>query len=350
MRRRSSTRHLVPLLAGLALTVAAVTCSAVFYHPVGSGRTVKVAALESVVSDTQDAYAKGVVDVDLSDLSSLDPDDVTVDNGVVIIGSAGVFRLTGTLDGGHIEVDTKGKVYLELDGVTVNSGSGPALWIKNAKKVTLILAEGSINWLADTATGETDSAALLTSDSLYFTGAGSLKVTGNSSGGISSSDDIVINNGTITVTAAGDGLAANDDITIDGGDVTVTAKGDGLDSNGTVHVNGGRLVAFGGTAQGDGGIDARGEFTITGGTVVAGGNLMVALGNASRQTALYVTSAAVQAAGTTVRLDREDNEVFSYTPAVAYQNVLISSDDLSSSAAYQAYLGDKAGNLIVASK
>jgi Carbohydrate-binding domain-containing protein Cthe_2159 len=200
------------------------------------------------------------------------------------------------------------------------------------------------------SSGDADAAALFTKDSLVFTGAGTLTVTGNNSEGIAGDDDIFINNGTITVTAVGDGLAANDDITINGGDVTVTARGDGLDSNGTVHVNGGTLVAFGGIAQGEGGVDVRGLFVITGGTVIAGGNAIAALSSDSRQTSVYVTSSAIQPAGTTVRLERDEHEVFVFTPDTAYQNVLISSDDLTGGAIYQAYLGEKAGNVVIASR
>jgi hypothetical protein len=349
MKNNSARKQMIPLVAGLVLVVAAVVTTGVFYHDIGAAEPVSVLAFEAISSDTQDAYAKGVVDIDLSDLGALDADGVKVEKGTVKIGSAGVYTLTGSLNG-QIEVDTKGKVYLELDGMDVTSPAGPALWIKNAKKVTLVLAAGSTNSLTDTASGEADAAVLSTNDSLYVTGTGTLSVLGNNSEGISSDDSIVINNGTIVVTAAGDGLSANNDITVNGGDVSVTARGDGLDSNGTVHVNGGRLVAFGGTLRGDGGIDVRGDFVITGGTIIAGGNLMTGLGNASRQTSVYVTSAAIQPAGTTVRLDRDGEEVFSFTPAVAYENVLISSGELTRGVAYRAYMGGKAGNLVLASR
>jgi hypothetical protein len=349
MRNRSGKKQMVPLVAALVLAVAAVVTTGVYYHNVDPAEPVSASELEAISSATEDAYAKGVVDIDLSDLGSLDADGVKVENGTVKIGSAGVYTLTGSLSG-QIEVNTKGKVYLELDGIQVTSPAGAALFVKNAKKVTVVLAPGSANSLASTASGDADSAALFTNDSLYVTGTGTLTVTGNNSEGITSDDSIVIDNGTLVVTAAGDGLSANDDITVNGGDVSVTARGDGLDSNGTVHVNGGKLVALGGTALGDGGVDVRGDFVITGGTVIAGGNLMAALGNASRQMSVCVTSAAIQAAGTAVTLRRDGKEVFSFTPAVAYENVLISSADLTRGVTYQAYLGDKAGNLVVASR
>jgi hypothetical protein len=350
MGRRPTIGQAIPLVATLALVVAAAVLIGLFGHNSRTTEAASEVALSAVASDAEDAYSKGVVEIDLSNPAGAEASGVSVRDGTVKIGAAGVYSLSGTLNGGQIEVDTKGKVYLELDGVVVTSASGPALWIKNAKKVTLVLAADSTNSLADSSTGDADAAALFSNDTLVVTGGGTLSVVGNNSEGICGDDDIMINSGTIMVTAVGDGIAANDDITINGGKVTVTARGDGLDSNGTVHVNGGSLLALGGTGQGEGGIAVRGPFTITGGTVVAAGNAMVALSTDSRQTSFYVTSSAIQPGGTAVRLVRDGQEVFAFTPEVAYQNVLISSGDLTSGVAYQAYLGDKAGNLIVAAK
>jgi hypothetical protein len=350
MRSRSTKKQLIPLVGALALVVAAVVCTGVFYHGAARVQPASAEALQSLETETQDAYAKGVVELDLSDPGSINVNGVTVKDGDIKIGAAGVYRMSGTLSDAQIEVNTKGKVYLELDGVHVTSGSGPALRVKNAKKITIVLTEGSSNSLADSASGDADAAALSSNDSLYFTGAGTLTVTGNNSEGIACDDSIVINGGTILVTAAGDGLAANDDITIDSGDLTVTARGDGLDSNGTVHINGGKLVSFGGVSQGEGGVDVRGDFVITGGTVIAGGSLMAAVGSDSRQTSVYVSSASIQASGTNLVLKRGAQEVFSFTPGVAYENVLISTNDLSNGVAYQATAGGKACNVVPASR
>jgi hypothetical protein len=350
MGRRSATRQMISLILALGLVTAVVVASAVAMGKTRTPVAASQVALDVIASDANDAYAKGVIEIDLSDPTDIGVDEVSFENGILTIGAAGVYSLSGTLSGGQIEVDTTGKVYLELNGASVTSASGPALSIKNAKKVTLVLAAGTSNSLSDGASGDADAAALFSNDTLVVTGGGSLTVAGRNSEGIAGDDDIVINSGTITVTALGDGLAANDDITVNGGDLTVTARGDGLDSNGTVHINGGTVVAFGGTGQGECGIDVRGAVTITGGTVIAGGNGMVALSNDSRQTSLYVTSAAIQPAGTAVRLERDGQEVLSYVPDVAYQNILISSADLATGVAYQALVGTKAGNIVVAAR
>ena len=191
------------------------------------------------------------------------------------ITAAGVYSISGTLTDGCIDVDAKGKVYLEFDGVEITSSSGPALIITDAKKVTLTLVDGTTSYLTDAAADNEYDAALFTNDTLIINGAGTLVVTGNNNEGISSDDDIIINAGTVEVTAVDDGLNAHDDITITGGDVYIHAGGDGLDSNGTINISGGTLISLGSTAGGDGGLDAVGALTITGGFVVAGGNSIV---------------------------------------------------------------------------
>lgn len=340
---------MIGLLVSLTLVLAALITTGVLYGGAATAESSTSSTVDSIASDAYDAYSEGVVEIDLSDLSSLDADDVEFEDGTLTISAAGVYSLTGTL-AGQIEIDTNGKVYLELNGVSVTSTSGPALRVSDAKNVTFILAQDTTNSLTGAATNYISSATLVSNDSLYFTGAGTLYVTSNNGGGISSDDSVIVSNGTLIVQAAGDGIAANDDITINGGDVSVTAGDDGLDSNGTVHINGGQLVAFGGTSLGQGGIDALGDLVITGGTVVVGGNLLAVLSDDSRQTCIYVTSTALCEAGETITLSRDDEEVFSYTPTVPFLNVLISTSDLTSGVMYKASIGAKAANMVMASR
>jgi FlaG/FlaF family flagellin (archaellin) len=164
MRRRSFKKQTISLVAALVLVFAAVVVTGLFGGSSQAKGAASEAALDAVASDAADAYAEGVVEIDLFDPAASSGSDVSVENGIVKISAAGVYSLSGTLNGGQIEVDTKGKVYLELNGIDVTSASGPALWIKNAKKVTLVLAAGATNSLADTATGDADAATLFSND------------------------------------------------------------------------------------------------------------------------------------------------------------------------------------------
>ena len=67
----------------------------------------------------------------------------------VIISGAGHYVLSGTLDDGRVVVDTdsKAKVWILLEGVTVTCSDGPCLDVEQAGKVFLSLAEGTENTL-----------------------------------------------------------------------------------------------------------------------------------------------------------------------------------------------------------
>jgi len=305
-----------------------------------TGHTASSSTVPGALSaDVQKAYAEGVVRIVLGEPITVSGEGATVSGSTVSITAAGVDSLSGTLADVHIEVDAKGKVYLEFEGVDITSKSGPALLITDAKKVTLTLAEGTTNYLSDAAgEGEYD-AALFTNDTLVINGGGTLIVAGNRNEGISSDDDIIVNSGTVKVTAVDDALNAHDDITINGGDVHLTAGGDGVDSNGTVHVNGGSVVSFGSLAGGDGGIDSIGAFVITGGAVIVVGNSVAAPDPDSRQCSIYVSATSAQPAGTAITVMRDDKEVFSLSPASEYQSVLFSSSDSIAGATYDVYFG-----------
>ena len=73
---------------------------------------------------------------------------------------------------------------------------------------------------------------------------------GNGNDGITGKDGLVIEGGTITVTAADDGIRGKDYLVVNDGTIAVTAQGDGLKSDneqdseeGYVAVNGGNVAS-----------------------------------------------------------------------------------------------------------
>ncbi|MCE1253106.1 MAG: carbohydrate-binding domain-containing protein [Anaerolineae bacterium] len=214
-------------------------------------------------------------------------DGAQANGNLVTITSGGTYSLSGELNDGQVDVNTKEKVVLNLNGVTINNSSGPALQITDAKKVTLNLKEDTINSFTDAKSDNENDAAIFTNDTLVIKGSGTLVVIGNNQEGISSDDDLIIEGGTIKVSAPDDGLNAHDDITINDGLLYVSAGGDAIDSNGTLNINGGTIIAMGSTAPGDGGVDAEGIFTLNGGTLIATGNADAAPSSESKQISLY---------------------------------------------------------------
>ena len=90
--------------------------------------------------------------------------------------------LSGSFSG-QVVVDAgkKDDVRLILNGVEINAPDSAAIWVKQADKVILTLAEGSENILADSASRGADDesdAAVYAEDDLSIKGSGSLTVNG----------------------------------------------------------------------------------------------------------------------------------------------------------------------------
>jgi len=159
-----------------------------------------------------------------------------IDGSSITITTAGTYVLVGTLDDGQIVVDTadEGIVRLVLDNADISSSTSSAIYFAAADEAQIVLADGSSNFLSDTASYAEDSESGATLDSsadLLIWGGGSLEVAGNGNDAIASSDGLTIDSGTVTVDAVDDGIRGKDYLVIQGGDVTVTAGGDGLKSD-----------------------------------------------------------------------------------------------------------------------
>ena len=206
-----------------------------------------------------------------------------VSNGVLTISKAGTFILSGKLTGQIVvcagEAD---KLQIVLNGLEVTGKNGPALYIKQADKVFISLADGSKNALTDSSdyslgTGEESvDGAIFSKADLTLNGSGALTVNGQYQHGIVSKDDLVITGGIISVTAAADGLQGKDCVKIGGGTLTVKAEADGIKSNNTEDTSKGYVSLDGGSINitaGNDGVQAETVLNITKTTlkVVTGG-------------------------------------------------------------------------------
>ena len=197
---------------------------------------------------------------------------------VLTVSSAGSYLISGTLTDGQIVVDTGDDETVELifNGVSVtNTASAPVYVVNASKKVSIYLAQGSVNVLADGSSRSGDladlDAVIYSKEDLKIQGSGSLYVTGNYGKGIVSKDDLEVKNGNIFITSVNDALVGKDSVVIEGGNIVINAGDDGIRSNndedegkGTVTVSGGSV----GIVSADDGIKAVGEISITGGTVI----------------------------------------------------------------------------------
>lgn len=303
----------VSMTALLVLAVAACSASPVEVVPgvsvvadsssTSTDATVAATAVASVVEAQAENSAPSVEAGDFAwdsaaviaiqlngDAISADGAGVTVEGGAATITAPGTYSLSGALADGQIVVNTNadGIVRLILNGVDLRSASSAPIYIENAEKTVIVLADGTVNHLTDAAEyvfvdpeEAEPSAALFSNSDLTIGGNGSLTVTGNYGDGIATDDGLVIAGGTLTITAADDGLRGKDYLVIENGNLTVTAQANGLKSDDEEDATRGYIAIENGTiavtAGGDA-IQAQTDVLITAGalTLFAGG------GHASR--------------------------------------------------------------------
>lgn len=200
--------------------------------------------------------------------------DITLSESITIT-EGGSHVITGTLADGQIVVDTnETDVILVLNGVDITNNSGAAIYVQSAGNVIIELAENSTNLLAQTGldSDEEEKAALYSTSDLIITGdtGASLVVQSTVADGISSNDDLTIENATVVVDSVDDGVRGKDSVTLNGATVTITAEDDGLKSSneeeadrGWVYISESELTI----SAGDDGIKAETDVTIDSGEV-----------------------------------------------------------------------------------
>ncbi|MBR4131872.1 MAG: carbohydrate-binding domain-containing protein [Oscillospiraceae bacterium] len=179
-------------------------------------------------------------------------DSVQIGDGAVTITAAGTYILSGDYEGSIIVSATKDdKVQLVLDGVSIAAADYAAIYVAQADKVFLTLAEGSENTLSNggSFTQIDDSnvdAVIFSRDDLTLNGTGTLRVTSPAGHGIVCKDELVITGGVYEIGAAKTAIRANDSIAISGGSFTLAAYTDGLhaensddDTLGSIYISGG---------------------------------------------------------------------------------------------------------------
>lgn len=164
-------------------------------------------------------------------------------DGKVNITSSGTYVLSGKFTG-QIYIDAKDSavVHLVLNGVEINSESGPAIYAADGKKVILTLAESTENILSDTsnytfADGEDEpDATLFIKNDLVINGSGTLKVNANYKTAIKTKDTLAIISGNFDLTSVDNAVRAKDALTVETGTFKVNATGKGFTSDGELNI------------------------------------------------------------------------------------------------------------------
>ena len=215
--------------------------------------------------------------------ASCDSSSVTISDTTITITEEATYLITGTLDNGMVIVnaDDSAKLQIVLDNASITSSTSAALYILEADKVFVTLADGSSNTLANggTFTAIDDNnidGAVFSKQDLTFNGSGSLTVSSPADHGIVCKDDLVFTSGTYTVNSASHGLDANDSVRITQASITIAAGKDGIHAENSDDTTLGFIFMKDGSldisAEGDG-ISAGNYMQINDGTiaVVSGG-------------------------------------------------------------------------------
>ena len=222
------------------------------------------------------------------------------DGSTITITEEGVYIVSGTLEDGQIIVDASDsdKVQIVLDGVNINCETNAAIYVREADKVFITLAENSSNTLGGgneytQIDDNTVDGVIFSKSDLVCNGTGSLTIEADYKHGIVSKDDLVITGGTYKIIAADNGITAKDqlkildgsfdidaansavkaknadnaelgNIYIAGGIFTIEAEQDGFHATGSIVVDDGTITVN----SGDDGFHAELDTIIRGGTIL----------------------------------------------------------------------------------
>ena len=212
-------------------------------------------------------------------------DSVNISGSTITITEEATYIISGELTDGMLIVNAPdtAKLQFVFNGVNITSKTSSALYIREADKVFLTLAENTTNTLANggsfTAIDDNNiDSALFSKQDLTMNGTGSLSVTSPAGHGIVCKDDLVITGGSYQVNSASHGLDANDSVRVANATINIDAGKDSIHcennydtSKGFVYISSGSIKS---EAEGDG-ISAGAYMQIEDGTIdllVGGGS------------------------------------------------------------------------------
>ena len=260
-----------------------------------AGDSVSAQKMSATTLDTSDLFSKRDLDwsydeaeaekITLSGTSaSVSGSGATVGTAsdgapTVTVSKAGTYVVSGTLSDGQIIVDAgdEDKVQLVLAGVTMTNQDSACIYVKNADKVFVTLADGTVNTLSDTGeefvqTDEdtTVDGVIYARDDICFNGTGTLNVNAKYKHAIVGKDDLKVTAGTYVLSATNKGISANDSIRIKDGTFTVNSGDDALHTSNGEEEGRGYIYIAGGSfdiTAGDDGIHAETDLVIDGGKI-----------------------------------------------------------------------------------
>lgn len=164
-------------------------------------------------------------------------ENVKVSANTATISDEGTYILTGEISNGQVIVDAEksDKVQIVLKNATIGNASSAPIYVKQADKVFITLAENSENTLS--VNGEFKAiddnnidAVIFAKDDLTLNGNGTLTLNTEYGNGITSKNDLVITSGVYHITAKKHGLEGKDSVRIANGEFNMISGKDGIHS------------------------------------------------------------------------------------------------------------------------
>ena len=209
--------------------------------------------------------------------ASASASSVKISGSTVQITEEATYVISGTLSDGMLIVNAPdtAKLQLVFNGVDITSSTSAALYILEADKVFVTLADGTANTLANGGIFEAIDennidGAVYSRQDLTFNGSGSLTVTSPAGHGIVCKDDLVFTGGAYTVHSSSHGLDANDSVRIANAALNIDSGKDMIHCENTDDPSKGFIYIASGTVKGEAegdGIAAGAYMQIEGGTI-----------------------------------------------------------------------------------
>ena len=219
---------------GISVLLALLLAAGIFCY---GGITPASADADSVLktelfTDSEDDDETQATEINLNDIK----DDVYT------ISEEGTYQLSGKYNGQILINAPEVKVKLILKDAEISNTGSAAIYVEDADKVVISMAEGSSSTIESKGQNEDIDAAIYSRKDLNIKGKGTLTVISEEGHGILSKKDLKIKNGTINIEAGCDAINCGDDAEITGGILTITAGDDAIHADSSLTITDGEII------------------------------------------------------------------------------------------------------------
>ena len=203
--------------------------------------------------DFDAGYNASSAKINVGSLANVSASGVRVSGKTATISAAGTYILPGSANDVCIIVDAPdAEVRLVLDNLSITNSSTAPIYVKNAAKVYVILAENSTNTLSVNGEfvkidGAKAEAVIFAQSDLTLNGSGTLNAAAQNGSGIASKKNLAITGGTFVISASSHALKGKDNVNIADGSFTLTSGKDGIHSENDDNAESGNIYIKGGT-------------------------------------------------------------------------------------------------------